>query len=227
MDIRETPAYTPADAARYLRVPVDTLRHWLLGYPYETRSGKTFYKPLIKIAGRNPNLLSFINLVESHVLSAIRRKYRIPMPKIRTALNYLEREYRSSHPLVEYSFKTDGLDLFTEQFQKLEILSQDGQLAMREVLEQCLSRIEWDEKKLPFRYFPYTRDPNKPDPRLVIIDPSISFGRPVILGTGIPTSIIAERFEAGEKIEMLVEDYGRTQEEIEEAIRWQFQMQAA
>lgn len=219
-DLREIPIYTPTDAARYLRISVNTLRYWLLG---KSKSRDADPRPLINIADTGPTLLSFNNLVESHVLLALRRKYRIKMPIIRKALAYLQQEYQSRHPLLEDKLQTDGKHLFIQKLTDLEIISQDGQLGMREVLEECLGRIELDEHDLPFRYYPYTRDPSKSDPRLVIIDPWVSFGRPTIKGSGIPTVIIAERFEAGEGIESLVEDYGRTSEEIEEAIRWQRQ----
>ena len=41
----------------------------------------------------------------------------------------------------------------------------------------------------------------------------------VIAGTGIPTFIIAERYAAGDSSADLAKDYGRSQEEIEEAVR--------
>jgi uncharacterized protein (DUF433 family) len=51
------------------------------------------------------------------------------------------------------------------------------------------------------------------------IDPRISFGRPVIAGTRIATAVIGERWRAGESVEALAADYGRSLAEIEEAIR--------
>ena len=62
---------------------------------------------------------------------------------------------------------------------------------------------------------------------MVVIDPDISFGRPVIAGTGITTSIIAERYKAGESIADLGHDYGRPRNEIEEAIRCELPAKAA
>ena len=61
----------------------------------------------------------------------------------------------------------------------------------------------------------------------MVIDPNVSFGRPVLAGTGIPTAVIAERFNAGETIAELIEDYNRTPTEIEEAIRCERQKSAA
>jgi uncharacterized protein (DUF433 family) len=40
-----------------------------------------------------------------------------------------------------------------------------------------------------------------------------------LAGTGIATTVIAQRYKAGESIEELAEDYGRSTSEIQEAIR--------
>jgi uncharacterized protein (DUF433 family) len=61
----------------------------------------------------------------------------------------------------------------------------------------------------------------------VVIDPHISYGRPVLVGTGIPTAVVAERYKAGEPIDELAEDYGRSRKEIEEAIRCELWLDAA
>ena len=56
-------------------------------------------------------------------------------------------------------------------------------------------------------------------PRIVVVDPRVAFGRPVLAGTHIPTEVIYQRFGAGESVEQLADDYDRTPSEIEEAIR--------
>jgi uncharacterized protein (DUF433 family) len=226
-DIREIPSYTPSEVAYYLRVPKNTVMHWLIGYPYQTNSGPAYSKPLIKIACKEPYLLSFFNLVEVHVLSALRRTHKIPMDRVRKALDYLGKFYSSPHPLVDNWFQTDGIHIFTSKVGKLECISQPGQLAMRELLERYLHRIDWDEKKLALRLYPYTTKTPTDEIRLIVIDPAICFGRPVIKGSGIPTSIIAERWEAGESPEDLVNDYGRTAQEIQEALRCELRSSAA
>ena len=49
----------------------------------------------------------------------------------------------------------------------------------------------------------------------------VGFGKPVIAGTDISTAIIASRFNARESVTSLAEEYGRTPQKIEEAIRWE------
>lgn len=56
------------------------------------------------------------------------------------------------------------------------------------------------------------------NPRFVVIDPRIAFGRLVITNTGIATSIIKERYWAGDSIDHLAEDYQCDRLMIEKAI---------
>jgi uncharacterized protein (DUF433 family) len=53
------------------------------------------------------------------------------------------------------------------------------------------------------------------------MNPVISYGRPVIAGTGIPVLSIYERYKAGDSVADLAEDYGLGTGAIEEAIRCQ------
>ena len=48
--------------------------------------------PLITPATKSPLALSFWNLVELYVLASLRRRYEVPMPKVRSALRYTARE---------------------------------------------------------------------------------------------------------------------------------------
>jgi hypothetical protein len=70
---REMAAYSIGEAAHYLRIPVATLRSWVRGRFYPTEHGRRFFKPLIELPDPNLGSLSFVNLVEAHVLDAIRR----------------------------------------------------------------------------------------------------------------------------------------------------------
>lgn len=218
-DRRELPAYSIAEAAHYLNMPEATVRYWA--------TGQDSYRPLIEAPPGRPTLLSFINLVELHVLAAIRRKNTVPMPKVRAAIEYLRkntrRAYDRKHPLISKQLETDGLDLFIQRYGELVNISQDGQLAMREVMSAALHRIERDDKGIPIRLYPFTRSDIRQAPAMVVIDPHISAGRPVIAGTGVATEVIAERYKAGESIEELARDYERKEEEIEEAVRCELQ----
>ncbi len=143
-DPRECPAYSISEAAHYLRIPQATLRSWVAGRYYPTAHGRKFFKPIIDLADKDRCLLSFLNLVEAHVLDAIRREHGVSLPKVRTALNYLKKRLPSQHPLADQKFETDGSSLFIEKYGQLINLSQEGQLAVRSMLAAHLRRIERD-----------------------------------------------------------------------------------
>ena len=221
-DFRELPAYTISEAAHYLSAPAATVRYWSLG-----QGG---YEPLIAVSKHSPALLSFLNLTELHVLAAIRRKHVVAMPKIRKAIEYLVEnvldESDRPHPLISCKLETDGLDLFIEQYGQLINISQGGQMAMRAIIIAALSRIERDLQGVPVKLYPFTRTAMEDAPAMVVIDPRLSAGRPVIAGTGLATQIIAERCKAGESVSQLAEDYEREEAEIEEALRCEIKLAA-
>jgi uncharacterized protein (DUF433 family) len=164
--------------------------------------------------------LSFVNLVEAHVLAAIRRKHGVRLPKVRTALGYVQKQFQAERPLIDQNFQTDGLDLFVERYGELVNASREGQRAMKDILGVYLARIERDAKGLPIKLFPFTRENESgASLRVVEMSPAVSFGRPVIAGTGIPVASIYERYKAGDSIAELASDFRLESSAIEEAIR--------
>ena len=224
---RELPGYSIPEAAHYLRVPRSTIRAWSMGQRYRTPTGTRLFQPIIMLPEKHAPLLSFFNLVEAYVLDALRREHEIPLQRVRKALTYLSKHLASRHPLIEQRFETDGIDLFVGVYGKLVNISQDGQLAMRELIQAYLRRVERDESGLVARLYPFTRKRTVDEPKVVVIDPRLSFGRPVLVGTGISTAIIAERYKAGESVDALARDYDRERLDIEEAIRCELEVEAA
>ena len=214
---REIPSYSSSEAAHYLRIPENTIRSWIYGRGYATSRGRRRTSPVVAPADAERGL-SFINLLELHVLGAIRRQHHVDMKNVRAATEFLKDRFGSEHPLVDEVMDTDGKHLFVRKYGSLINASQQGQGAMEAVLDAHLKRIERDERGLAIRLFPFTRK-GIDAPRIVAIDPLVAFGRPVIVGSRIPTSDIADRFRAGESPADLAYDYGRPQAEIEEAIR--------
>jgi uncharacterized protein (DUF433 family) len=231
-DPRQLAAYTTSEAARYLRIPERTLFDWSFGHASRLKNERRQMPALIKVANEDRHLLSFTNLAELHVLDALRRVHQIQMRKIRQTVLYLTREFRTDTPLVHQDMWTDGLSVFIEHYGDLVNASQEGQLAMRQLVEAHLRRIERDVTGI-VRLFPLTRkrltgaEGAADEPRIIAIDPRVAFGRPVIIGSRIPTAEIAERFKAGESLKDLAADFRRPIEEIEEAVRIELDLEAA
>jgi hypothetical protein len=81
------------EAAHYLRLPLSTLRSWFLGQQQ--------FKGIIRLDGERTGGPSFLNLVEAHVLAAIRRVHGVPMHHVRPALAYVRKELRIEWPYMD------------------------------------------------------------------------------------------------------------------------------
>lgn len=229
-DPRELPSYTSREAARYVRLPLRTVQNWSFGF------GTYGGDPLIHIADPKRHRLSFLNVAELHVLGALRLYHGISPKKLRVVIQYLEETFDSQHPLLTERMLTNGVSVFIEQAGALINATKSGQLALRQVMEAHLQRIEQDVDGLAIRLFPFVRhDPHAvrpsttlPDePKIISLDPRVRFGRPVIKDTSIPTEEVAERFRAGDTFQQLADEYGRPPEEIEEAIRCELTLDRA
>jgi uncharacterized protein (DUF433 family) len=218
-DLREMPAYGIPEAAGYLRLPVSTLRAWLLGQRYRVGDQPKFFKPVIDIADRKERQLSFINLVEAFVLAGIRREHEIPLPKVRKAVDYLRRTFNTTRPLAHEQFETDGIDLFVEKMGSLIGATQEGQIQMRDIIRDRLKRVHRDPKGVPEKIVLFPARREKTESADVVIDPRLSFGRPVLDRFGVRTAILAERFDAGDDIDVLAREYSAPPEAIQNAIR--------
>jgi uncharacterized protein (DUF433 family) len=222
-DSLDVPSYGTEEVARYLHIPYQTIRYWTLG--------GIANDPVIPIARRNPPFLSFMDLLECWILASLRHKEGIPMPNIRAAVETLREKYNSKHPLVESEFETDGVHLFVRDAIGLVNLSMRDQRVLEGIMKAYLRRIDRDIEGVARRLYPFTRKSYLREfvdvPKLVMIDPTISFGRPVLIQSGISTAVLASRHRGGDSIQSLAREYGRKTNEIEEAIQWETRASAA
>ena len=118
-DVRNQAAYPLTEAARYLRLPPATLRAWTLGRPYPTTQGPGHFRPIVRPASSRPPLLSFWNLIEAHVLRALRTDHGFSVKALRKAVDYAERELGVEHLLLRQELCFDAGQLFLERYGKL------------------------------------------------------------------------------------------------------------
>lgn len=225
---RDIPRYGIKEAARCLGMSPATLNSWVNGRKYPTSTGIKFFAPLVELAA--PGTLSFYNLVEAHILLSTRKKHNVEIPSIRRAIDYVRKEYPSAHPLLTEHFLTDGKDLFVKKIEGASGLERTinvsnwGQLGLGPILDFYLRRIDRDDKGWPVKLFPirmnWLGDLAQEPPKVVVIDPAVASGRPVVNGTGVMAEVIVGRFNTGEGIESIAEDYGLQVAQIEEAIRY-------
>ena len=220
--------YRISEVAGYTRGNVSTLRTWVLGRISPIDQTRR-YSAVIKAANRrHQECLSFVNLVEAHVLVALRRTHRVPMSKIRAAVAWLKKQTGKEYPLAELGVETDGLEVFVRHLGEIVSASEQGQVHIREVVEKFLHRIERDRRGVPVMFYPFTYENfDSGCPKDVVIDPTVGFGRPIVKGTRISTSMIFERYTAGESLCDIASDYDLELRPVEEALRCEIEQKAA
>lgn len=207
------PRYGLADAARFARLRPQTLKRWTAGDSYAGGQQPPVLRKASPEAG-----LSFFDLLEAAFVRAYRER-GISLQSIRSALDFAAANLEVQRPLLLERFLHDGRDLFA-RFQSqsdedgLMNVSRGGQVAWPAAVEQYLEEIE-HEGELAIRWWPEGRD------RQVAIDPRYEFGWPMVPSGAIRTDLLAERWEAGERMVAIAQDFGVSEDEVEDALRYE------
>lgn len=218
LDPRLAPAYSVAKAAHFLKIPAPTVRSWVLGRDYPRQSGKGRFEPVVVVPKDPDHRVSFRNLIEMAALRALRTEHEFKLSAVRTALVYAHGELGVTDLLASKDLYARPGELFLAHYGQLINLNRAGQLGIQAVLQGLLHRIQWD-KGLAVRFFPPL--PSRPAAKSVMLDPRVSFGRPVLTRLGVSTAVIVDRINAGEDIADLAKDYGATGEEIMDALAYE------
>lgn len=161
--------------------------------------------------------LTFLDMVEAHILVVLRKGYGIPMKNYRAAIEELRQMGEGVHFIAHKDFVYDKRHLYIKAEKYLISLSERGQHVDREIIKEGLKQLMYGEDGYADRFYP------RVDGKLqqtVMITPRIGYGQPTLARLGVNTEAIAARFFAGEHMPDLVADYGATQDEIEAAVRW-------
>lgn len=216
-DIRSRPAYTVAEAARYLSIPAPTVSAWFRGIQAKHQT----FKPVLRFEEPDDRRLSFSNLVEAHVLRALRTKHGISMKAVRDALDYVRREFDIDRLLIDPGLRAAPGRMFLQRYGELVDLTRSGQHVIERMWDSHLKAVVQDPAGVPFKLYPWLPDRTEPPKQSILIDPAVSFGKPMTSSRGIATAVLADLYDAGTSVEELVEEYGLTSQEVEDALAFE------
>jgi uncharacterized protein (DUF433 family) len=182
---------------------------------------------LIAPADPKRKILSFNNLCELYTLAAVRRHYHVPMPAVRHAIAFVGEALGTPRPLLSADFLTDGIHLFIQRADQLINASRRGQIELKAFMND-LARITRDPTGKVIKLFPATRATPSPQgiEHIVVIDPKVSFGRPILARSGVRTEVIQDRFIAGDSPREMAEDFGVDEAMILETLRFEQRLAA-
>ena len=178
--------YTIAEAARYSRAKPAEIRRWLHGYSRRQRSYPPLWQPQVDY----PSGIGFLDLLELRMVTEFVR-HGVRLSVVRASIERARERFHDEFPLTTHRFLTDGRRIF------LEALHTEGQAepmldmaAQQRVIEtvirpSLLAGIEFGESGRARRWFPVKGR------KIVVLDPRISFGAPILAEYGIRTDTIA------------------------------------
>jgi uncharacterized protein (DUF433 family) len=128
---------------------------------------------------------SFSDLVSLFVVRELRR-HGVQPRTIREAELYLRKRWNTDRPFVSDRIQTDGHDVYVDGNRitgQLEQASKrTGQQVMLDVVRDFLKDVRYHDGQAQLWI---------PAPR-VVLDPAVRFGEPVVAGTRVPTSAVAD-----------------------------------
>lgn len=213
----DRPVYVFDDVDRLLGLAKGTARRWIDGY---SRGGRT-YAPVIRAESAGDDTVTWGEFVETRLLAGFRRD--VPMIRLRPAIQALREEFRTRYPLAHARPYIDaqgrelvkaiqdevGLDVSLRL-----VVVRNGQMLLTEPAAQFRRSADFGEdQEVVQRLHP------APNIEEVWIDPNRQSGDPVV--RGVPTSVLAELFRAGDSITQIADWYELQRTEVEAALRYE------
>jgi uncharacterized protein (DUF433 family) len=229
-ELLEMPRYSTAMASRLAGLTAARVSRWLRGYEYTwtTGDGEEHRKRQTPIVGRKgppeESYASFLDLMDLLIAKELLRK-GLPLQRLRRALSEVQHIIGERH-FAQEKFLTDGDKLFFRlRRQKgliLELLA-GGQLALAPIIEQLAEEVTFDSiTGYAIRWRP------KEAGGLVLLDPLISFGQPVLTERRIPTYALWDQFVGENRdLEKVADWFGINTDEVLAAVRYEERLAAA
>ncbi|WP_425615713.1 hypothetical protein NA78x_005643 [Anatilimnocola sp. NA78] len=211
--------YSPSEAAMYARVRPQTLNRWLFGNSQGDPA-------IISEVRNDEKVVTFLDFVQLLAVRDIRFKHKVPLPKIRQAVE-LARSRGITYPFaVQHKtflfgdMKDDGHGEVIIEIEGNLIQAsghERGNLVMREVAELYMRDLYFDPKtNLASKYHPFGESLK----RAVVMDPKVRFGEPMIESCGYSAEALFDAYTIEGGIEHAAKAYGVEPSEIETAIRY-------
>jgi uncharacterized protein (DUF433 family) len=192
--------YSLPEAARLTGLKPKRVREWFLGRPRDEARKPVFRSDYQSVGG--DRAISFHDLIELFVAGQLRER-GVSLQTLRKVHSQLENEWGTRHPFCRHEVLTKHGQVFTRGLddrgreEVVEVLTR--QRAFPEILLPFLQRIDYDDATAMARRWCIAN--------LVVIDPTICLGKPIVEGVGVATAILAAAYEANDQNAELVAEW--------------------
>ena len=216
-DLLETGIYTVTEAAELIGAAPQKIRGWITGWPNAT-AAPIINNDLGWVDGRLA--FSFANLMEIRFL-AFFVAAGVKVREIRNIMDAARAEIKRPHPFATNTvFKTDGKKIIAEiasrsGVQLLDLRSRNFEME-EAVYDSLKEGVVYDPKGNAKAWFPRRQlAPN------VIVHPKVSFGRPVLRDSWIPTATLADAVKVEGSIATVAEFFEIPARRVSEAVKFE------
>jgi uncharacterized protein (DUF433 family) len=215
-EIAEAGLYTVPMVSRLLAAKQAKVRSWVEGYGNRD-ARPILIRQLPQIGGKT--VLGFLDLVESAFVRHFREIGYSPQTIRKVAMKLRDR-HRVDHPFATHKrFRADGKIIFEEVVtdegeRRLVNLMNDNFVIVQAVEPSLFEQVFYVED-IARQMTPIISHPN------VVINPKMSFGRPVLKDVWIPTEILFDAYGAENSVEAAAEEYGVSLESVMDAVRFE------
>jgi uncharacterized protein (DUF433 family) len=183
--------YPLSEVIQYTGLPATTVRNWFKWRSDKTGKGPIFTSDYKEIGG--DYAISFLNLIEVCV-AAFLREQGVSPALIRRAYAILREELHTAHPFAHADLRTDGVRIIRHRFTGKDDAALVDVVSKQMLFSQMrdlLSRITYGNESHLAEAWKIAKG--------ITIKPGVSFGKPVIEGTGVTTFVLANQYKANGK----------------------------
>jgi uncharacterized protein (DUF433 family) len=214
----QTGIYTVSEACRLADVSQRRIRRWLRGYEFKVKHGR-HRSPAVwnsQLAPIDHSMaFGFLDLLEIRCVDAF-ISAGVSWKTLREVHDRARELVGHSHPFCTNRFATDGQTIFMEFQEKNKEVTlwdmRNVQRVFERIIRPFLKDIEFDNAKVPFRWWPRGKN------HQVALDPRRSFGQPIIFREGIPTQVLARSVRANDSVEEVARWFEINSKSVREAV---------
>jgi uncharacterized protein (DUF433 family) len=216
MELTGIGLYTLQEAERLTGADAREVSRWLFGYSFKDGASAPLWTT--QLAALDEKIIGFRDLLELRIVKAF-RNHNVPLRAIRAAIENAKAIFGTEYPFTANRFLTDGKTIFYEALSEGEIELTDlvrRQLVFEHIIRpELYAGIEFAADGRAKRWFPLKRS------NVVVLDPEISFGKPVLAEYGVRTDLIVETYKVERSKKMAASLYGIPVSAVDAAIRYE------
>lgn len=193
--------YSVQEAAAYTKIQPAKIRRWLMGYHDQN---KHYHPPLWQspLNSDDVDAITFGDLLELRFVDAF-RTHGVSLQAIRCAAHHARDYFQSPYPFTCHQFLTDGRHIFAEVREEtgdesIIDLARKQSVFVSIIRPSLYSGIKYNQAGQAAKWHPMAKS------QRVYLDPQVSFGKPVVSYSAVPTDSLFQSWKAEEQDTNLV-----------------------